>query len=545
MIPQFSILAATGRLRASALGLALGIGCFWPAAQPAHAQATMTIDVVDEKTGEPLPCRVELRDAKGRPLKTRGALNHTPWTIVEGSFFYKGKPGNYEFRVTHGPQYAGSTGGFTLDRDGDGTDVVRLPRHADLAEEGWRGGDLLSCISADEVARWLPAEDLQMAAVVRRAPLAVALPQSIPGRDDGQTSDEPATTQEATAGASPAEPPRTEELSQERWCDVGSYYDDRPGSGLVLHHWQPPAPVPPSVPSARVLVMAKQQATTHAEIARLWERDTPVWLASGRIDSIQVLSEHVTHDGRTDIKLSDMYHFEPGLYEGARGPGRLVENLYWQVLETGLRIPPSAGSGVGRSSSPLGYNRVYVSERSAQRSRDSWWEALKAGRSFVTNGPLLRATVNGQLPGHVFPSKSGQKLSLDVALMLTVVDPVEYVDVVFNGEALYHARLDEYAKQGGKIPLIEIHESGWLIIRVVTQRDETYRLAMTAPYYIEFDDQPRINRKACAMFSKWLEDSAAELKKDDPHAAQAAQPYINAARKFWHDRTEMATTDGE
>ncbi|MGN6546536.1 MAG: hypothetical protein ACTHK7_15885 [Aureliella sp.] len=524
MIPQFSILAATGRWRAAGLVLAAWALSFAPAAPQAAAQATMTIDVVDEKTGEPIPCRVELRDAKGRPLKTRGALVHMPWNVVDGSFFFKGRQGNYEFRITHGPQYAGSNGGFTLDRDGDGTDTVRLPRHANLAEEGWLAGDLLSAIAADAAARWLPAEDLQMAAVLQRPPLA-PVPQ-------GEQPD-----------AKPSEAqPHTEKLPEERWCDVGSYYDDRPGSGLVLHHWRPPAPVPASVPSTRLLVMAKREAAKHAEIARLWARDTPIWLASGRIDSIQVLSEHATHDGRTDIKLSDMYHPDRERFQGKRGPGRLVEDLYWQVLEAGLRIPPSAGSGVGRSSSPLGYNRVYVSQPSTAHSPESWWQALRAGRSFITNGPLLRATVNGELPGHVFASRSGQKLTLDVALTLTVADPVEYVDVVFNGEAIYHARLDEYAKQGGKIPPLEITESGWVIVRVVTQLDETYRLAMTAPYYIEFDGQRRISRKACELFAKWLETSSAQLEGSD---RQAAEPYITAARKFWRERIERATVEGE
>jgi hypothetical protein len=541
MIPQFSNLAATGRLLANAFAAATCVWCMFAGANQACAQATMKIDIVDEKTGEPLPCRVELRDAKGRPLKTRGGLNHMPWSIVDGSFLYKGKPGNYEFRVTHGPQFAGGSGGFTLDRDGDGTDVVRLPRHADLDKEGWFGGDLLSCIPVDEIAEWLPAEDLQMAAVILPAP---ARTTTAPSKQP--TSDEAEPQPQASAlPAPPTAKPYTEKLDKERWCDVGSYFDDRAGSGLILHHWQPPAAVPESVPSSRLLVMAKKEAATHAEIARLWARDVPVWLASGRIDSIQVLSEHVTLDGRSDVKLSDMYHPEPSLFSGARGLGRLVENLYWQVLETGLRIPPSAGSGVGRSSSPLGYNRVYVSQASTQRTPDSWWEALRAGRSFLTNGPLLRATVNGQLPGHVFASRSGQKLMLDVALTLTVADPVEYVDVVFNGDAIYHARLDEYAKQGGKIPPLEITESGWLIIRVVTEREETYRLAMTAPYYVEFDGKPRVTRIACERFAKWLEHSAAELKQSDPRAAQAADVYVSAARKFWSDRVEMATTSGE
>lgn len=498
----------------------------------------MIIDVVDEKTGQSIPCRIELRDSKGRPQKTRGAINHMPWSIVDGQFVFRGKPGNYEFDVHHGFEYAGGGGGFTLDRDGEGGDVVRLPRHADMAKEGWFAGDLLAAIPQAEVPSWLAAEGLQMTALVQsqssKSNLATAEPAS--NATPLPTAQNNASVQATAPANTPAE-----ELAEGRWCESRSYYDDRPGSGLILHHWLPPADVPDSVPSSRLLVMAKQNVETHAEIARLWARETPIWLASGRIDSIEILYEHVTRDGRSSLKVDDMFHPERKLFKGPRGPGRLVENLYWQVLETGLRIPPSAGSGVGRSSSPLGYNRVYVSPLGNDHSSQAWWEGLRAGRSFVTNGPLLRATVNQQLPGHVFKMVDGQQLLLDVAVQLTVADPVEYVDVVFNGEAIYHARLDEYAKQGGKIPALEITESGWLVVRVVTQREETYRFASTAPYYFEVDGKARIERGACEMFLTWLESSIGEVSQSATTTSQAAWPYTKAALEFWRKRRDMAT----
>lgn len=468
----------------------------------------MTIEVIDEKTGEQLPCRIELRDSKGRPQKTRGGLNRPPWSIVEGQFVFRSKAGDYRFDVFHGPEYASGGGGFTLDRDGQGEDVIRLPRHADMAKEGWIAGDLMAAIPESEAGQWLPAEGLHMASVVAKSIAPPAQPNQVV--------------------------PHVLPLAHERWVNAGGYYDDRPGSGLLFHHWHPPAAVPDSAPSSRLLVIAKQNPATHAEITRLWAADAPIWLASGRIDSIQILSEHLTRDGRSNVKASDMYHPEPDLFKGPRGPGRLVENLYWQVLETGLTIPPSAGSAVGRSSSPLGYNRIYVVPPDSLRTPEKWWEAMRSGRSFVTNGPLLRATVNEQLPGFHFQAIGGETLKLNVALTLTVADPVEYVDVVFNGEALYHARLDEYARQGGKIPLLDVKESGWLVIRVVAQREDTYRIASTAPYYIQFDGKPRISRRACELFLEWLKKTVREQKRDDP--------YSTAALEFWRKRADQSTS---
>ncbi len=481
--------------------------------QLALAQANMQIQFVDEKTGEPIPCRVELRDAKSKPLKGRGALYVAPWTIVDGQLNYRGKAGDYTFDVHHGPEYAGGGGGFTLDKDGEGADVVRLPRHANMADENYYAADRLCFLPAASVSKWLAAEGLHTASICLPSPI------------------------------DPTKAVAHEALPDARWLSTDSYYDDRPGGGLVFHHWLPPAAVPADLPSTRLLILAKQKAETRAEIVRLWAKDTPQWLASGRIDAIQILSEHLTRDGKSSIKLSDMYHPEPGQFKGARGPGRLVENLYWQVLEAGLHIPPSAGSGTSRTVSPLGYNRVYVQLPGTLRTHDKFEEGLYAGKSFVSNGPLLRATVNDELPGATLEGNTGTKLSLNVALKLTVADPVEYVDVIFNGDALYHARLDEYAKQGGKIPLLEVEQSGWLVVRVVTSREETYRLATSAPFYIQFGGQQRISKAACQFFLDWLENSRAEQLQNEPAAAKASEPYYTAAKKYWTERKAISNAE--
>ncbi|MEZ6074696.1 MAG: hypothetical protein R3C56_03190 [Pirellulaceae bacterium] len=132
---------------------------------------------------------------------------------------------------------------------------------------------------------------------------------------------------------------------------------------------------------------------------------------------------------------------------------------------------------------------------------------------------------------------------MDIALTLTVADPVEYLEVVYNGGTLYRARLDEYARQAGKIPPQTVRESGWLLIRVVTERDQTYRIASTAPYYIEIGGRPRISARAVAFFQSWLEKSAAQINQQGEPLRQAAGQYLATARSFWSDRAEGATAE--
>jgi len=122
-----------------------------------------------------------------------------------------------------------------------------------------------------------------------------------------------------------------------------------------------------------------------------------------------------------------------------------------------------------------------------------------------------------------------------------VSDPVEYLDVIFNGRTLYQARLDEYAKKGGKIPPQLINESGWLVIRVITEREHTYRLAASAPYYFEVADKPRISRSAVEFFQQWLKDSIKKSETLDAKSVEAAKTYQAAAAKFWSQKHSLAT----
>lgn len=470
------------------------------------------LEVRESESKEPVVCRLQLLDPKGKPVRIRGAEHVQGWNVVDGNMLFTGRAGSYTYRVFHGPRFSKASGGFTLERGTNSLSVVEIPKHCDLEAEGWYGGDLLAELSAAKTHPWLAAEDLEMAVSVQARPFEFS----------NKTSE---------SGA---------------WVEANSYHDTRPGSGLILHHWTPPAVVPAELPSARLLVMAKEvdgsgHNSVHNEVQRLWARDVPVWLASGKIDSIQILSNHLAPEGIPASAFKPFLDPDPGRFSGGRGPGRLVEYLYWQVLEAGLRIPPSAGSGFGKGTSPLGYNRVYA--KVASMTESSWWQTVAAGRTFVTSGPLLRATVNGFAPGKVFRVPAGATQEIDVSLTLTVSDPVDYLDVIYNGKTIYQAALDEYAKQGGRIPPLSLDRSGWFLVRVVTGVGETYRIATTAPYYVEVGHQPRITRSSVALFTQWLDLAEQEISGMGDSAQTAAAPFLKAARAFWSERMEQATDD--
>src|SRR5262249_14464871 len=77
--------------------------------------------------------------------------------------------------------------------------------------------------------------------------------------------------------------------------------------------------------------------------------------------------------------------------------------LWHRLLNCGFKVPATAGTDVflNRISSNLpGGDRVYVHSGNPL-TYDKWIDGLRTGKSFVTNGPMLTFTVDGQEPGSV------------------------------------------------------------------------------------------------------------------------------------------------
>ncbi len=107
--------------------------------------------------------------------------------------------------------------------------------------------------------------------------------------------------------------------------------------------------------------------------------------------------------------------------------------LYHRLLSCGLRLAATAGTdvflsfshGPGVASNPPGWGRVYAQ----LGDRGLFKEAIRAGRTVVTNGPWLTLEVNGQGPGAVLDLAVGDRLDVRArvrgpgAERLTLVGP--------------------------------------------------------------------------------------------------------------------------
>lgn len=479
----------------------------------------LQLRVVDAQTGEPIAVRMHLKNQRGRPVIPKNTVSWKGHFVIPGVVTLELPVGRYQFEMERGPEYRIRHGNFQIKsgaKDGKQVDMVRI---ADLKREGWWSGDLHIHRPLEDIRLLMQAEDLHVGPVItwwnnnnlwkeQDLPDKLLVP-----------------------------------FDTDRYYHLMAGEDERGGGALLYFNGKSPLPIAGSErefpSSAKFLLAAAADDDVHIDIEKPFWWDMPIWVASRHVDTIGLAHNHMWRDGVLDNEAWGRPRPPQG-YPAPDGNGRWTEHIYYQLLEAGIRIPPSAGSASGVLPNPVGYNRVYV-HVDGEFSYQKWWEGLRAGRVFVTNGPLIRATIHGKYPGHVF--KSSEPLSLQIGLNLATREKIHYLEIVQNGRVVHEVLLSEVAKQRGKLPEVEFRESGWVLVRAKTDAAETFRFASTGPFYVEIAQQPRISRSATDFFLKWLDERAAMIKLENPQQQEAVIKYIRGARQFWREQRDAATVD--
>ncbi len=507
------------------------------------SQGIIQLEFMDKTSGDPISSRILFTKSAKKIARPKKVLFAGDQWLAEQKLLLTPPNGEFEFVVQRGPEFAEIRGGFTIEPRAKDKVPIEIPRSIDMHVEHWFSGDLLSNLPLVELHRWQMADAVDM--VVSTDAKANVSEKRLKG--DVST---PATTNLVGLG-----------LGANR-CHLDW------GAGSLLLHGQKPSSQRSieSIEACNLLESTEMDPNTVPELIRPWSRDVPFLLATNSIRAVQILSAYNRPAGddrltinkepiqgvtgtivlvqgkekKTSEVLAPIDKDELIRFKDARGVGKLSEAIYWQMLEAGLRITPTAGSGFQGNDTQVGYNRVYVHSE-ALPNEELWWQSIVAGKTFVTNGPLLRAMINGVPPGSVQTSYRSQSIPLDIAVSLAVREPVDYLDVVFNGETIYSAKLEDHYKRG-EFPPIQIDKSGWLVIRVVTEHTKGYRLATTAPFYFVFDSSPRVSRKAVTFFQQW-HTAAVEHIERSPDLLEIYKPWIERSSQFWERKFNSSNAD--
>ena len=166
---------------------------------------------------------------------------------------------------------------------------------------------------------------------------------------------------------------------------------------------------------------------------------------------------------------------------------------YYRLLNAGLRLPLVGGSAKESNAVPMGAVRTYA--KSAETGPSGWAEGVRAGRTFVTNGPLLTLDVHGVGPGETATSVG----AVTAFASAEGLAPFETLELVHNGQVISTgiASKTKDGRYAANTSLTKAFpESGWLAARCVG----TNTFAHTSPLILDGPGVPFANREANRPF---------------------------------------------
>jgi hypothetical protein len=194
--------------------------------------------------------------------------------------------------------------------------------------------------------------------------------------------------------------------------------------------------------------------------------------------------------------------------------GHPVEyDWYYRFLNCGLRLPISTGTDWWE----YDHNRVFV-HINGRFTYESWLAGLRAGRTFISNGPLIEFTVNGLLPGSVMSSSSPLRIKARAVSRV----PFERLEVVRDGEVVASRAA---VNQSAEIEVeADSKASGWVAARVAgsTRTRLGYPVfAHTNPVYVEAGAPSRFQKKAATELAQSVRDGMDLIRKRYSFASDA------------------------
>jgi hypothetical protein len=283
--------------------------------------------------------------------------------------------------------------------------------------------------------------------------------------------------------------------------------DERGGGAWMMHNLKRPLALGSAkywYPQGRVFIgQAKGQGSWFDCEKPIWW-EVPVMAAIERIDSMGVVHNHYNQYGMVDNEAWGRPR-DRKAYPGKQGFSDYSQSLYHRFLNVGFRFPPSAGSASGVLPGPPGYNRVYVFSPEGL-SVERFYSALRAGRAFVTNGPILNFTVDGKTVGESVEVVTGRPLK--VCVQTQARERIERVEIIANGRVV----------ADGSSPKLETEiahrNHSWLAARATVTTPQTLRLAHTSPIFLQNQKESWDAAEDRNFFVKWIDDLIAETEQE-------------------------------
>jgi hypothetical protein len=202
-------------------------------------------------------------------------------------------------------------------------------------------------------------------------------------------------------------------------------------------------------------------------------------------DLPRLTEEHPQGEALAALILGRIDAFEVGPDADSEG-GALAD--YHRLLDCGLRPALAAGSGKNTNNQVVGAIRTYARLAAGEElSPGAWIEAVRAGRTFITNGPLLALEVVGHAPAVAAVRAEARSAG-----------PLDRLEVLAQGTVL----ASQVASGDRRTVAVEAEfspvEHTWIAARCrgASQPDQPPLFAHTSPVFLETQQPRRASRSA-------------------------------------------------
>jgi len=476
---------------------------------------------VNDERGVPVWTRLEVRGQAGSMYQSPGSIHETMKKARGGKPYYLGSfivngsadvdvpPGRYTVVAEHGLEYS------RIEREIQVTDgppvrvSLRLHPWVRMRAKGWWSGDVHVHHSAEEAPGIAQAEDLNYTVLVSRGKQDLFRPANWP-----------------------ADP--ILKVSDAYWVSLRNAEDERRGGSWIWNDLKTPLTLgreggwfPQGLGYAREARAQRDPGSVlpwfDIDMPFWWE--VPVMVALGQPDSIDILHNQFMQYG---IDQSE-YWGRPRNRTEFPGPQGFVDycmGLYYRFLNLGYHVPPSAGTGTGVMPSPAGYDRLYAHIDGAF-SVEKWYRAIRDGRSFVTNGPVLLVTSKNAAP----------QMEIDASALAR--EPIDRMELVANGRIVETIRAPANANQMKARFRIDRSKYSWCVVRCFLKTPDNIRLAHSSPIYL---DGKWDAREDARYFAGWIDDliqqTLADPKRfENSEQREAVLAIYRQAREIYLDKS--------
>ena len=185
------------------------------------------------------------------------------------------------------------------------------------------------------------------------------------------------------------------------------------------------------------------------------------------------------------------------------------EDSFYHYLNAGLRVPFSTGTDWFM----YDLARVYTKVEGSLGIK-SWLNALVAGRSFISNGPLLRLNIEDKDLGGTVELPSGREVSVKASASGRL--GFEKLQLIQNGKVVFESgpQSKEGYVEAHLDRSIKIDEPSWLAVRVSTQAKNEFGrplFAHTSPIYINVGGKAIHQPEEVAYLIKQMEEAKQEI----------------------------------